>query len=30
NDVEIESMNKKHTSLEDYFLSLINGNAVNA
>lgn len=30
NDIEIESMNKKHTSLEDYFLSLINGNAASA
>ncbi|PRP49508.1 bacitracin ABC transporter ATP-binding protein [Bacillus halotolerans] len=30
NDVDIESMNKKYTSLEDYFISLINGNHISA
>lgn len=30
NDVEIESMNKKYTSLEDYFINLINGNRIGA
>lgn len=30
NDVDIESMNKKYTSLEDYFISLINGNSISA
>lgn len=30
NDVDIESMNKKYTSLEDYFINLINGNSISA
>ncbi|MEC3652642.1 ABC transporter ATP-binding protein [Bacillus subtilis] len=30
NDVDIESMNKKYTSLEDYFIKLINGNSISA
>ncbi|WP_437132108.1 ABC transporter ATP-binding protein [Bacillus atrophaeus] len=30
NDIDIESINKKYTSLEDYFLSLINGDSISA
>lgn len=30
NDIGIESINKKNSSLEDYFLNLINGGALNA
>ncbi|MCG8398002.1 ABC transporter ATP-binding protein [Bacillus atrophaeus] len=30
NDIDIESVNKKYTSLEDYFLSLINGDSISA
>ncbi|WP_105614416.1 ABC transporter ATP-binding protein [Vallitalea okinawensis] len=29
NDIEIESINKKYNSLEDYFLNLINGGLIN-
>lgn len=29
NDIEIESISKKHSSLEDYFLNLINGGITN-
>ena len=28
-DVEIQSINKKNSSLEDYFLKLINGGEIN-
>ncbi|KEK26444.1 ABC transporter ATP-binding protein [Bacillus gaemokensis] len=30
NDVEIESINKKHSSLEEYFLNLVNGEGIHA
>ncbi|MED4814363.1 ABC transporter ATP-binding protein [Bacillus atrophaeus] len=30
NDIDIESINKKYTSLEDYFLSLINDDSISA
>ncbi|KOO48683.1 ABC transporter ATP-binding protein [Viridibacillus arvi] len=30
NDIEIESINKKHSSLEEYFMNLMNGEGINA
>ncbi|MFJ7951760.1 ABC transporter ATP-binding protein [Lysinibacillus sp. NPDC096418] len=30
NDIEIESINKKHSSLEEYFLNLMNGEGIHA
>ncbi len=30
NDVEIESMNKKHSSLEEYFLNVMDGEGIHA
>ncbi|MEN1935072.1 ABC transporter ATP-binding protein [Paenibacillus sp. 102] len=30
NDIEIESINKKHSSLEEYFLNLVNGEGIHA
>lgn len=30
NDVEIEGINKKHSSLEEYFLNLVNGEGIHA
>ncbi|WP_459499206.1 ABC transporter ATP-binding protein [Bacillus sp. C1] len=30
NDVEIESINKKHSSLEEYFLNVVNGEGIRA
>ncbi|MEH6943478.1 ABC transporter ATP-binding protein [Bacillus sp. JJ722] len=30
NDIEIESINKKHSSLEEYFLNLMNGEGINS
>lgn len=30
NDIEIESINKKHNSLEEYFLNLMNGEGIHA
>lgn len=30
NDVEIESINKKHSSLEEYFLNVMDGEGIHA
>lgn len=30
NDIEIESINKKHSSLEEYFLNVMDGEGIHA